>query len=408
MRLISPGDRDRNNRLEHPHHLRGIERPALEGPAAAEFLTPEITSDPGHSGATVPDFHRVPRTATLMRGTLLIWRIGAGDCDTIMSTMSPVQNRSDLTSARGERRRPRLRIEFSSMPRRRSAPLREGAGDVELSMERVSAALTSEAAIGALGGRGSEPDRAAPFERRLGDALDADLDTLGTRLKKTARSREALLRSMLDAALDPATWRAIAEDVGRCPTVSVLLYLPGSLARATRAQPLDDVDVTVVFRGLPRAGEDIDRLADAMTPPIPVPTAPVVLQARRNAVARTELMNEFGVLTSAQVAELAGSEAKNTSALAGRWRREGRLIAVDHQGTTYYPGFQLDPEGRPRPVVADVLSHLSQLDTTPWQQALWFMAANGWLDGRRPVDLLDDQPGAVVSAAEAAVREPVG
>ena len=73
-----------------------------------------------------------------------------------------------------------------------------------------------------------------------------------------------------------------------------------------------------------------------------------------------------------------------------------------------YPGFQLDPEGRPRPVVADVLSHLSQLDTTPWQQALWFMAANGWLDGRRPVDLLDDQPGAVVSAAEAAVREPVG
>ena len=145
-----------------------------------------------------------------------------------------------------------------------------------------------------------------------------------------------------------------------------------------------------------------------MTPPIPVPTAPVVLQARRNAEARTQLMNEFGALTSAQVAELAGSEAKNTSALAGRWRREGRLIAVDHQGTTYYPGFQLDPEGRPRPVVADVLNHLSRLHTTPWQQALWFMAANGWLDGRRPVDLLDDQPGAVVSAAEAAVREPVG
>lgn len=281
-------------------------------------------------------------------------------------------------------------------------PLREGTGDVELFMERVSAALTSEAAIGPLGG--SDPDRAAPFEQRLGDALDADLDTLGTRLKKTARSREALLRSMLD----PATWRAVAEDVGQCPTVSVLLYLPGSPAGATRTQPVHDVDVTVVFRGLPRAGEDIDVLADAMTPPIPVPTAPVVLQARRNAEARTQLLNEFGALTSAQVAELAGSEAKNTSALAGRWRREGRLIAVDHQGTIYYPGFQLDAEGRPRAVVAEVLNHLNQLDTTPWQQALWFMAANGWLDGRRPVDLVDDQPGAVVSAAEAAVREPVG
>ncbi len=282
-------------------------------------------------------------------------------------------------------------------------PLREGTGDVELFMERVSAALTSEAASGALGGSGSES-----FERRLGVALDADLDTLGTRLKKTARSREALLTSMLDAALDPATSRAVAEDVGQRPTVSVLLCLPVSLAEATRAQHVHDVDVTVVFRGLPRAGEDIDVLADAMTPPIPVPTAPVVLQARRNAEARTQLLNEFGALTSAQVAELAGSEAKNTSALAGRWRREGRLIAVDHQGTIYYPGFQLDAEGRPRAVVAEVLNHLDQLDTTPWQQALWFMAANGWLDGRRPVDLVDDQPGAVVSAAEAAVREPVG
>lgn len=292
------------------------------------------------------------------------------------------------------------------MPRRRSVPLRGGAGDVELFMERVSAALTSEAAIGPLGG--SDPDRAAPFEQRLGDALDADLDTLGTRLKKTARSREALLRSMLDAALDPATWRAVAEDVGQCPTVSVLLYLPGSPAGATRTQPVHDVDVTVVFRGLPRAGEDVDLLAEAMTPDLAVPTPPVVLQARRNAEARTQLLNEFGALTSAQVAELAGSEAKNTSALAGRWRREGRLIAVDHQGTIYYPGFQLDAEGRPRAVVAEVLNHLNQLDTTPWQQALWFMAANGWLDGRRPVDLVDDQPGAVVSAAEAAVREPVG
>lgn len=270
-------------------------------------------------------------------------------------------------------------------------------------MERVSAALTSEAASGGLGGSGSEP-----FERRLGDALDADLDTLGTRLKKTARSREALLGSMLDAVLDPATWRAVAKDVGQRPTVSVLLYLPGSLARGTRTQPVHDVDVTVVFRGLPRAGEDVDLLAEAMTPDLAVPTPPVVLQARRNAEARTQLLNEFGALTAAQVAELAGSEAKNTSALAGRWRREGRLIAVDHQGTVYYPGFQLDPEGRPRAVVAEVLNHLDQLDTTPWQQALWFMAANGWLDGRRPVDLLDDQPGAVVSAAEAAVREPVG
>jgi hypothetical protein len=41
-----------------------------------------------------------------------------------------------------------------------------------------------------------------------------------------------------------------------------------------------------------------------------------------------------------------------------------------------------------------------------WQAALWFVAANGWLGGRRPVDLLDAEQDAVVDAAarEAAER----
>jgi hypothetical protein len=149
-------------------------------------------------------------------------------------------------------------------------------------------------------------------------------------------------------------------------------------------------------------------LAKAMTPDIAVPSPPVVLQARRNAEARTRLLTEFGALTAAQVAELAGSEARNTSALAGRWRREGRILAVDHHGTTYYPGFQLDAEGKPRAVVADVLKWLTRPDMTSWQQALWFTTANGWLDGRRPVDLLDDEPQSVIAAATEALREPVG
>jgi hypothetical protein len=39
-------------------------------------------------------------------------------------------------------------------------------------------------------------------------------------------------------------------------------------------------------------------------------------------------------------------------------------------------------------------------DISDWGVALWFTAANGWLDGKRPVDLLKDEPEEVIQAAE--------
>jgi hypothetical protein len=226
--------------------------------------------------------------------------------------------------------------------------------------------------------------------------------------KKSGDTRQVLIDHMLDAALDPLIWRTAFEDVGPRPSVSVLLLIPGSYAQTASVEPLRDIDVSVVYRGSARAAVEVGELAEAMTPDANIPAPPVVLQARRNAEARTSLLKEFGAVTAAQVAELAGSEAKNTSALAGRWRREGRLIAVEHHGTLYYPGFQFDSSGKPKPVVADVLRYLGPPTVTPWQQALWFTSANGWLGGRRPVDLLDEQGEAVVAAAREALREPVG
>jgi hypothetical protein len=176
----------------------------------------------------------------------------------------------------------------------------------------------------------------------------------------------------------------------------------------TKTRPLHDIDTAIVYRGAARAAEEIEGLATAMAPDILLPTPAVVLQARRNAAARTGLLSEFGALTAAQVAELAGSDAKNTSALAGRWRREGRLVAVEHHGTIYYPAFQFDVDGKPKQAVAEVLKHLGDPSMTAWQQALWFTSANGWLDGRRPVDLFDNEVDAVVAAAREALREPVG
>jgi hypothetical protein len=148
-----------------------------------------------------------------------------------------------------------------------------------------------------------------------------------------------------------------------------------------------------------RQRRDTERLIQAMLPEGPPPTPPAVLQARRNAEAREELISAFGLLSSSDIASRAGSKAKNKAALANRWKQEGRIFSVPHHGTASYPAFQFDDEGQPLPVIASILSSVGR-QSGGWELALWFIAANGWLGGRRPVDLLRSEPETVARAAE--------
>ena len=356
--------------------------------------------------------------------------------------MNEVAKRSRLTwlaepegAGRG---RARLQLEFSA-GRWRSYPTPDvlieappgAVGDapqgIEVFFPFVSGVVATEAAASSHADTSEERDRVAEFQTRVSEALDLDVEaSLGearqlqsTRSRplvrmlkalgrKSAASRNAFISHVRDATLDPRTLRTVMEGVGPRPSVVVLLYVPGSFPEATSAEPLRDLDLELIYRTTFPAAEGIAELTRIITPDVPLPEPAVLLQARRNAEARAALLTEFGALTAAQVAELSGSDAKNRSAIAGRWRREGRLVAVDHHGKTYYPGFQFDADGHPRPVVAEALEHLSASSVTPWQQALWFTTANGWLDGRRPVDVLDDDPGAIVAAAREVLREPVG
>jgi len=108
----------------------------------------------------------------------------------------------------------------------------------------------------------------------------------------------------------------------------------------------------------------------------------------RNARRRSELLRDFEPLTSAQVAELRGSTAGNRAAIASRWKSERRIFPVRYQKSELYPAFQFDEDGEPRPVIRRVLEAVGGRDG--WALALWFTAANGWLDDKRPVDLLDE------------------
>ncbi|HYI13378.1 MAG TPA: hypothetical protein VEK57_30300 [Thermoanaerobaculia bacterium] len=150
----------------------------------------------------------------------------------------------------------------------------------------------------------------------------------------------------------------------------------------------------------------MQRLAEAMAPESVVPTPVQVLQAQRNAAAREEMLQEFGAFTSSNLAERAGSKAANKVALAHRWKTDGRIFSVTYRGTNYFPGFQFDEEGQPLAVMAELLRILAPA-RAPWEIALWFTGADGWLGGKRPVDLLLSAPERVVEAAKHEAAERV-
>jgi hypothetical protein len=180
------------------------------------------------------------------------------------------------------------------------------------------------------------------------------------------------------------------------------------VAEEAELEPEQVEQVLEAWRALSGERHFANLIERLMPERIEVPTPAVVLQARRNAEARTALLGEFGALRSAGVAEMAGSRAANRAALANRWRAENRVVAVPVGDELLYPGFQFTPEGRPHPTVGAALATLrSAPELGDWQAALWFVGANGWLGGRRPVDLLDEDPGAVEAAARREVEELV-
>jgi hypothetical protein len=147
-----------------------------------------------------------------------------------------------------------------------------------------------------------------------------------------------------------------------------------------------------------RRSAQLEAVVEALLP-AEVPSPAAVWHAQRSAEARLALVNEHGAWSAAEIAQRAGSTAANRSALASSWRTTGRALGVDWNRRTVFPAFQFGADGQPLPVIAAVLAHLRRAGLDDWQAALWFDAPTGWLDDRRPVDVLDQDPGAVETAA---------
>lgn len=143
-----------------------------------------------------------------------------------------------------------------------------------------------------------------------------------------------------------------------------------------------------------------EALVDLMLPDdIPQPVE--LLQARRSARMRRDMLARHGYHTAEDLADMHGSRAKNRYALAARWASAGRIFGVPYGGRTAYPAFQFDEAFAPRAIVADVLAALPRKDMSPWAVALWWYANNLWLpDEASPAEVLgSDQEPAIVAAA---------
>lgn len=254
-----------------------------------------------------------------------------------------------------------------------------------------------------------DPQNAAG--ERLEEALL--LAGLGALYNTTATEFEKLKeagRAVAGGAFDPV--EALASAYGVQSSETFMGVADGAVAQL----PESDATVGALFAQIEalaaraRAGADdgpprdaIAEMIEAMLPDLTLPSPAAVLQARRNSAARLALANEHGFLTSGDIADLNDSSAQNRAALANRWKREGRVFAVEQRGSDLFPAFQLDERGRPREVMARVLAALG--GARGWETALWFTAANAYLDGERPVDLLDEAPERLIAAAEREAAE---
>jgi hypothetical protein len=123
-----------------------------------------------------------------------------------------------------------------------------------------------------------------------------------------------------------------------------------------------------------------------------------IRRAQQEAKALEAVLENSEWLTAEEIGERGGFSRSNLAAPAHRWKQEGKIFAVPHCGQDRFPRYGLDESFRPLPALEQVLKLLGSI--SPWRVAIWFESTNSWLDGRRPRQMLGNNPGKVLRAVE--------
>lgn len=196
-----------------------------------------------------------------------------------------------------------------------------------------------------------------------------------------------------------------------------------STPRVAEASPLGRVmiEVDLPFGSAAAAAEPVRQALQALAPFVVASTAarqdavmrgvveaivaatPIrELDAQRAALEQKAVAALFAGtpwLTAEQIGRLRDPKARNPHSAANRWRSEGKIFSVTRSGVQYFPRYALDETLEPRPVVNQVLSELAAL--SPFRLASWFESTNSTLGGKRPREVLGEQPQQVLAAAQA-------
>lgn len=258
------------------------------------------------------------------------------------------------------------------------------------SLEQIVAS-DDQSAIGTLtSGKELEPETAVIAEEQFG-LMKLAIERLGARQRIVVSLRflGGLTRSEVASELSVSEMR-----VARIERESLHLlrsYLPHPwLPAAPINGAAEDSALSQQFRAFVESKMPTD-----------VPNPAWLAQAKRNAEDRTKFLDEFGALSAEAIADLLGSRSRNRHDTARRLRVRGRIFGVETHGRLVYPGFQFDPNtGQAKPTIEKILRALpEELRNGGWQLALWWGTPIDYLGWRRPVDVFDEDPTAVINAA---------
>ena len=282
-----------------------------------------------------------------------------------------------------------------------------------------------------------EDTRRRPLPAQLAQAIDESLTALDHLTEEAARLTSKGAEPSLhvdriiihDLETSDVDAVEMMELVRESSDRGVAVVIHGTHAKAvTRTERRDeryDLDVKVSLEGLDEyevsnvtrvltqhlrslvaaarqenSEERITQLLRATAPPDPLGAVELKV-AEMSADLRREFLDQVPLRTSAQVHEHAGFPGGNPSQTVHRWRKQGKIFSVNHGGREWYPAFQFGADGRPLPLIAEILAILRRdAERTEWDNALWFAGDSGWLDGQRPIDRLDSDPESVKRAAE--------
>jgi hypothetical protein len=235
----------------------------------------------------------------------------------------------------------------------------------------------------------------SPSERPTRDPGRLPTRAAGTRQSKGVKASQAV---------SSPGWAAAAVKTTQPITIEVPLRAGREDAASSVKQVLEAIapfvaDATVAHQD-DTFREIVDKIVEA-TPIRRLDTMRAALEQRTIAA----VFDGTEWLSAEQVGRLRDPDARNPHGTANRWRSERKVFALSKNGIQWFPRYAFDESLDPRPVIARVIEIFDGYSA--FRVAAWFDSANGHLGGRRPRDVLQGDPDAVINAAREHIRGPV-